>query len=116
MYTNMYEIMFNSSFFFLFGSTNIAKMKGPVLWAMAFLGVLLMSGVECNEDDIAGYTKCSTECGATLAKGAYPSVCLFSQEAGGNQSEMACMWPCMEKFLKKTLGNSPLTLKVIPYI
>ena len=108
--------------FVLFWSRKVVKMKGSILWTIVFIGVLFMAGVKGIEDDMPGWTKCTGECNAAHDKKANNKEKLdFNCYYYRNENPLrpnetfsgaACFWPCVEKFGKKSLGNSSLTIKI----
>ena len=68
----------------------IAGMKGPMLWMMAFLGVLLMSGIEGANDE-EGFKKCKAECDK---KTGGRMICISTNQKPKPEKLNLCVWRC----------------------
>ena len=102
----------------------IGGMKGPMLWMMAFLGVLLIliSGIEGSNDE-EGFAKCKAEC--DKEKDPW-MMCLSTNQKPKPEKISQCLWACHGKHHAGDSGDkakcnySPLTftihqIKIITY-
>ena len=91
------------------------KMKGPLFWVMALLGVLLMSGVEGDQKALeaerkaleadrkiyeaekkARFDECSEDCDALdLTDSDKAAICIKHDDGSGRSNTITeCLWTC----------------------